>query len=277
MFSELAKDECIAAAPVLATRAHVYDTMAIDREGVPWVLTASGSRLPLVLPRVVTSDGRDEVANQFASSLSMALDNEESAALDSGRVVDLVDACGSSVTAVYSDGERVRISAQVALPEGLSRRALEALSFAISPEEFAELFKAYLRDSRNTVTPSQQWRVLAEVVVSMWGAGVSSPPPVTTDSTLLRLGRRLGRKNPPVTTQQISGPSSGAPQVLLALHLVAQDCRLASSTEADLLLITPVLAQIAAAIGRYDWFDYWARLAPFVAGSILQSREYRLQ
>lgn len=269
--------ECTAAAPVLSTRADVFDTLVIDKEGALWILTASGSRLPVNLPRVVTADGRDEVANQFASSLSMALDRDRATAIEN-RLVDLVDANGSSVTAVYSDGERVRVSAQVALPTGLARRALEALSFALAPGEYAELFQAYLPASpQSAKTSGQQWRILAQAILMKCGVGASVPAVATTDPTLLRLARRVGLKNISERMPPSTGPSPSTPHVLLALHLVAQDCRLSSSTEADLLLIVPIIAQLAATLARHDWLDYWTRLVPAaVEASNLPSRELLL-
>lgn len=263
--SEVRKVECIAAAPVLATRAHVFDTLAIDMDGALWVLGPSGSRLRVDVPRLLTVDGRDEVANQFASSLSMAL--EGNVGTMDRRLVDLVDPCGSNVTAVYSDGERVRISVQVALPFGLSRRALEALSFALEPEQYAELSVEFLGNAADlsSATPSQQWQALARVILSKCGVTGSVPDTLTTDPTLLRLARRLRQRTaPPGTAAQSATLAASTPHVLLALHLVAQDCRLSSSVEADLLLIVPVLAQLAAALKRNDWLDYWTRLMPAV-------------
>lgn len=256
--------ECLAAAPVLATRAHVYDTLAVDLEGVPWILTPSGGRISVTIPPV---PAERDVANQFASRLSMAVDGAR-------RIVDLVEASGPNVTAVYSDGERVRISTEVALPEGLCRRAMEALSYALAPDVYAELFEAYLGSALGATAPSAQWRVLANVILSKCGVGVAAPLSITTDPTLLRLSRRLGRESPAMAAPQSVSPAACTPEVLLALHLVAQDCRLASTTEPDLLLIAPVLTQLAAAVGRRDWSDYWARLMPSaIERASLPSRE----
>ncbi|GMK53601.1 hypothetical protein CspeluHIS016_0101870 [Cutaneotrichosporon spelunceum] len=251
VFSEVRMVECLAAAPVLATRAHVYDTLTVDLEGAAWVLTPFGGRLPVAIPQVPADL---DVANQFASRLGLAVGPR--------RLVDLVEASGPNVTAVYNDGERVRISTKITLPEGLCRRAMEALSYALTPEVYGELFEAYLGRALGVRSPLEQWRILADVILSKCGIGAAVPAPVTTDPTLLRLVRRLGRTTPAVAASQSVGPAACTPVILLALHLVAQDCRLASTTEPDLLLIAPVLTQLAAAVERHDWVDYWARLMP---------------
>ncbi|BEI82995.1 hypothetical protein CcaverHIS002_0308630 [Cutaneotrichosporon cavernicola] len=251
VFSEVRMVKCLAAAPVLATRAHVYDTLAVDLEGAAWILTPSGGKLSVTIPQVPADL---DVANQFASRLGLAVGPL--------RLVDLVEPSGMNVTAVYNDGERVRISTDITLPKGLCRRAMEALSYALAPEVYAELFEAYLGRTLGVKSGLEQWRVLADVILSKCGIGAAAPTPVTTDPTLLRLARRLGRKPPTMAEPQSVGPAACAPEIILALHLVAQDCRLASTTEPDLLLIAPVLAQLTAAVGRRDWLDYWARLMP---------------
>jgi anaphase-promoting complex subunit 1 len=264
-FSEVRMIECLAAAPVLATRALVYDTLAVDLEGVPWLLTPSSGRLPINIFYVDV----EAVANHFATGLKLAVDGVR-------HVVDLTEASGSNVTAVYDDGQRVRVSAQTWLPEGLCRRAMEALSYALAPDVYAELSEAYLNSafSVGAHSPSEQWQALADVVLSKCGLGVEAPSTVTTDPTLLRLARRVGRKSKKVAAPQSVGPAACTPEVLLALHLVAQDCRLASTTEPDLLLIAPIISQLASAVGRRDWLDYWARLMPSaIEGASFSSRE----
>ncbi|CAK9780760.1 hypothetical protein CC85DRAFT_277308 [Cutaneotrichosporon oleaginosum] len=254
-FSEVCMMECLAAAPVLATREQVYDTLAVDLEGVTWILTPSGGRLRIGINHLSTE--RD-VANQFAARLSMGVKG------DDRRLVDLVDASGSNVTAVYADGERVRISTVVVQPRGLCQRVMEALSYALAPEVYAELFETYLGSGLEAKSPLEQWRTLADIILTKCGIGAQISPTPTTDPTLLRLARRLGRKYPATLARPSGGLAVCTTEVLLALHLVAQDCRLASTTEPNLLQIAPVITQLAAAVGRPDWLDYWARLMPSI-------------
>jgi len=56
--------------------------------------------------------------------------------------------------------------------------------------------------------------------------------------------------------------ASLASAVLIALHMVAQDCRLAQSRQGELTRISSLVLDLCAATGTEDWYDYWMRIKP---------------
>lgn len=267
---------CVAAVPVLATRTNVLDTLLLAEDGSLNLFSASSHQMAVQIPRVLTADGRDEVAHKLAASLSMVLDGDGEVVTSERRVVDLLDASGSKVTVLYSDGDRLRVSLDFEPPQGVASRCLEALSYALSQNEFAQLSEAFLAELQQQIAPQRsevdtQWRTLSNVLYTM--CGLTPSPELDTrtellsswstqsDPVLRRLARRIGRA-PASTTAETVRPHSLTPNVLLALHLVAQDSRLSSATASWLTHLAPVLLRLSAAIGREDWVDYWRRLMP---------------
>lgn len=274
VFHELRATKCLGAAPIIATRTSVLETIVATPDGL-YLLSASGRKTPIEVNRVSTVDGRDEVARQLAFSLSMTLDGNGNSSR--GGIVDIVDANGSRVTVVYSDGERVRVSLDFTLPQGLVRRSMEALSYALSPLEYEELTEACIAKLQSIphwkrLEPGELWRVFAEVLCVKCGLP-SSPVPdmredmlsswaTQSDPVLRRLALRVRSSRAQAGMQPPVNPAPSTPRILLAMHLIAQDCRLACTTEADLSLLAPMILRLASAIGRADWVDYWRRLMP---------------
>ncbi|WOO83833.1 Negative regulator of mitosis [Vanrija pseudolonga] len=270
---------CVAAVPVLATRSNVLDTLLLAEDGSLNLFSASSHQMAVQIPRVLTADGRDEVAHKLAASLSMVLDGDGEVVSSERRVVDLLDASGSKVTVVYSDGDRLRVSLDFEPAQGVACRCLEALSYALSQNEFAQLSEAFLAELQQQMAPQRsevetQWRTLSNVLYTMCGL-TPSPEHDTrvellsgwstqSDPVLRRLAQRIKmvERTPASTTADTVRPHSLTPNVLLALHLVAQDSRLSSATASWLTHLAPVLLRLSAAIGREDWVDYWRRLMP---------------
>lgn len=268
IFTEVQATPCLAAAPIKSTRPALYDVLVLTLEGGLVIDTCGlSAHIPVDVPNVVPTDGRDEVARKLAISLSMVRD----AGGDTNpRIIDLVDAVDSRVTAVYSDGDRARLSLDFTLPHGLTRRCLEALVYALPHDEFAEFLRDFLLNLQGSKSTSEvQWDTFASVLCTKCGLGGSAEkkdilfsPSISGDAVLNRLAERL--RLPPESKHPASPvtPVPSAEQVLLLLHIVAQDCRLAVTTESDLLSLAPLLMRFAAALGRTDWLDYWQRLVP---------------
>lgn len=281
IFTEVQAMPCLAAVPIKSTRPDLYDNLVLTLEGDLVIDTCGlSARIPVDVPNVVPTDGRDEVARKLAISLSMVRDAGGNA---NSRIIDLVDAVNSRVTAVYSDGDRARLSLDFTLPHGLTRRCLEALVYALPHDEFAEFLQDFLLNLQGRrSTPEVQWDTFASVLCSKCGLGSSAEkkdilfsPSISGDSVLSRLAERL--RLPPESKQSAAPvtPVPSAEQVLLLLHIVAQDCRLATSTESDLLALAPLLMRFASALGRTDWLDYWQRLVPAaLERATLAPREY---
>lgn len=267
--------------PVVSTRPGLFGGLVLTTDGDLVIESCRlSARIQVNVPPVVMSDGRDEVARKLAISLSMVRDVGDD---PTPRIIDLVDPVGPRVTAVYSDGDRVRLSLDYTLPEGLTRRCLEALVYALPHNEFAEFLQDYLLNLQGRESSAEeQWDTFVHVLSSKCGLGgmpsakdMLLSPKVNGDAVLGRLAERLRLPPEGKSSFAIADPVPGAEQVLLFLHIVAQDCRLRSTTEPDLLLLAPLLMRFAAGLGRADWLDYWKRLVPTANEmTVLPSREF---
>lgn len=278
-FSKASTLSCIAAFPILSTRRDVFDLVCLDTKGDLHVWCASSAlEMDVAIPNVTAEDGRDEVANQFASSLSMALDGNGAAVSHARTIVGLADANGSCVSVVYSDGAQVRVSLDCTPPPGIVARTLESLSYTLSNDLFGYLFRTYLLEVNRLPTHerrdrSKLWRLLSRILLDEFGLTPTVNNDGWSDSIMRQLALRVKRSNSGGNDNRSSPEPSldsltratNMPKVLVALHLLAQDCRLSSTTESDLPLLAALIIPLAATIGRQDWVDYWTRLVPKVA------------
>ena len=287
--SEIYAISCVSAIPVLATRHDVSDTLIVTTEGSLAIITSSGRRLTLNIPKQL-SDGRDEVAYKLASSLNMTVDDDD---LMDGRrpdqkVVNLLDPVGSRCTVIFEDGKQIRISADLRIHHELLRRCFEALSNVLSEEGFF-ILKRELLAQMNSLSAVQRrsdaaiWAVFSKVLQQMLGFSVSdvqqsafgtllSRATEASDPITRRLAGVVRDRHSPHDNDSLTGettlifgemlPLFDAAPVILVLHLVAQDCRLSSTRRADLLRMAPLVIDIAARIGKVEWQDYWMRLMP---------------
>lgn len=287
--SQLRKTECLAAVPVISTRHAIADSLLLSADGNMSLVTSQGQSIPVGLP-VTHGDGRDEVARRMASSLSMQINGDDSMGgrIDGQRIVGLEHPTGSRVTLVYEDGESVRVSVDFMVKDRLVRQCLEAASYALSPSSFfilkrellGRLCEAPAADSRGA------WNIFSESVRLLLGfnrdrssASAFGQLIAVAKTGRHLLARKLAAKCDRGQGSRIASGSTNqllygekldpaeAPSLLLALHLVAQDCRCIADRQADIILLAPLLQELAGHLGLVNWWDYWERLVPRTSSS----------
>ncbi|WVQ81869.1 hypothetical protein IAT38_003996 [Cryptococcus sp. DSM 104549] len=284
----------LSAIPVLSTRASlyptapnsdIYDTLVLPAGGGDPYLLASGSTLPLAIPRNPRAGG-EEVASRLARSLSVGSSLLRAAnGSDEKTPMKLVDPVGPRFTAVYADGESTRLSAFAPISDELTQRCLEALA-TVLPGTFAALQQEVLLGVAGLGAAERGdgevvWGVFETVVrgmVEISGEegkagfeGVLHAAKASHDPVARRLAARVASRHPP------SLPISSRPPlllgktipendttagVLLVLHLVAQDCRLSMRRRKGMKGLVGLVSDLAMRVGRADWFDYWERVMP---------------
>jgi anaphase-promoting complex subunit 1 len=272
---------CLSASPVLSTRHSVFDTLILHPDHTLSIHTSGNRSIPVIIPHS-DSDGRDELPRQLASSLSMVLDDSASMSHHTGhrKMMMLKDEVGTRCTAVFVDGEQARMTFDFRIRSGLSRKCFEALSYILPAEAFFALKKKLLLRLQAGTTETV-WDSFSQSVRALLGFSATSPhlSPLdsltskaenTSDSTTRRLAARVRARRPTPSTgaTDVSASSTDvefsetAAPILLALHLVAQDCRLSMRSRGDLKKVVALILDIAGQIGRIDWWDYWMRLLP---------------
>ena len=224
----------------------------------------------------------------------MALDEDVSMGRNhkDPRIVDLLDPVTSRCTVVTQEGQRIRISAQLVVIGRLSRQCFAALGQSLPAADFF-LFKRELLAQLNYLSLSQRrsrtaiWRVFSATVLGIFGLPHSTEthaskqslprnPATLSDPITRRLAIAVRTRFPsqdpksskptwqPAFGEKLEPSATGA--VLLALHLVAQDCRLSSTRQEDLSMLATLLIELAGRMGRMDWQDYWIRVMPTSVG-----------
>lgn len=280
--TQIRKVECLAAVPVISTRHGIADTLILSADGSMSISTSQGHPIQVGLP-TTPCDSRDEVARRMASSLSMQINGDDSMGgrTDGQRITGLGHPTGSRVTLVYEDGESVRVSVDFTVRDRLVKQCLEAASYALSASGFLILKRELIGRLRQVSVADRRgiWRVFSETVRDLLDLNQSSSA-ATTFGQLLdgakhgqhRLARKLAAKcyrdeSPVVnrTNQLLYGEKldpAEAPSLVLALHLVAQDCRCMADREPDIVLLGPLLQELAGHLRLVNWWDYWRRLVP---------------
>ena len=149
---------CKSALLVLSARHTVFDTIVLSQAGELQLVTSFGRLIPLSVPKS-PNDGRDEVARRIASSLSMALDDDDDMGVRAAErsLVELVDPAGTRCTAIFEDGEKLRISVDFRIDCDPSRQCFEALSCVLPVEGLFSLKREVLmgvQRSDQTTMPS---------------------------------------------------------------------------------------------------------------------------
>ena len=276
---------------MLCTRHGIYDTLVLIPGGHLEIITSSGRRIPLSIPKQL-GDGHEEVARKLAFSLSMARDDDDnmSGCNADREIVDLLDPAGPRCSVRVKNGKQIRIFVDLNVRHNLVRRCLEALSCVLSPESFF-IFKRELLVQINRMPAVQRradhaiWDCFLVVVLGALGFPVPSLLRSPFDKLLTQartssscIARRLAEgvrsshasineDSPTMGSHMICDErlkSSEAASILIALHLLAQDCRLSSSWQIELTRLASLLVEISGRIGRMDWQDYWIRLIPHV-------------
>lgn len=199
------------------------------------------------------------------------------------RMTSLQDSVGSTFTIRYEDGEISRFSADLVIRNPLVQRCLESISYAIPPLSFFVLKRELLSrlETLESRCSESSWGIFGDTIREMFGLQVQVHPATSfgrlvnnsqtsADPIMRRLanastGRRHSSETSYETRKAWCGEYLSTPDVvpiLLALHFVAQDCRLSSARSVDIDKIAGLIMDLASMAGRLDWWEYWKRLVP---------------
>jgi anaphase-promoting complex subunit 1 len=276
---------CASAVQALSTHHEVFDTVIL-RDGELRILTTSGQHIPVNLSPGL-SDVRDELPQQLAARLSMELDRDGPPSHHrTKRITSLIDAYDERVSVRLDDGEPLRLKLDHRLEDSLVRQCLEAIG-CILPSQALFTLKQELLSSTQAPNIFRRrdiaciWEAFAQTVRTLLGMPAqraSGTPPlggISNCAITARLALRASTKRQPDVppddlTKNIARfpsptpgfDSSSASAVLIALHMVGQDCRLAHNRQDDLARTSALILELCAAVGAKDWYDYWMRLTP---------------
>ncbi|TYJ53105.1 hypothetical protein B9479_006286 [Cryptococcus floricola] len=256
--------KCLSAVPVLATRIPTFSRAA--REGVHDVL-------------FLTLEGRTQLMTSGRKILPFHVPVEDGTTISS-----LTDASGPHFTAVYEDGSAKQYSAAMRIRHELTEQCFLALSGSLSAEEFYQYkieFLSSLQQLKPWETNDEErvWGVFVRVLEGILGvdhdqveqhgfggvmqAGLGSADPISRRlASLLEISTGPLSKPSSTHAPRHTLPPQRAVSLLLAIHLVGQDQRLALSKQRDLERVAGLIIRLAIHVGRKDWVDYWERLVP---------------
>jgi len=240
---------CQSAVPLISTRPGISDVLALSTDGALELVTSGGRNIPLTVA-------------WLASPTAAVGDSSNHRVM-----ADLTDPVGTRFTAVMTDGERLRVSADFIMSDPLVRMCVEAISLNVAAQSFYLLKRELMLHARSMTKradPADIFRVFADVVSSMLGCSPSSPvAPTDAVGPILRryTSRRRGQQDSAAMSCASALQATDTAPVLLALHLVAQNCRLFSHSR-YLDSLAPLVLQLAHRLDKLDWVDHWMRIAP---------------
>ncbi|GAA5839235.1 hypothetical protein JCM9279_002636 [Rhodotorula babjevae] len=246
--------QALSAVPVLATRRDVLDLLYLRPDQSLALVTADGKEFVVPSPQ-----------------------------LPLGRTIASLDGNGSStVLLTLDDGSRRLTTFTPPEPGALATACLEALAAALPLDDYVKLQSAVFEREREHEAAAwarsktaRRELALQLVLDELFGAQPRAPPTSPFDEMVQRTSSSLepGASNPlarlRASPSALAPPAApGAPSplrehdeaILLALHLLAQDARLASGSEDEVRALGRWVARLAAAKGLVGWVDYWRRL-----------------
>ncbi|KAI6022871.1 hypothetical protein BKA83DRAFT_463602 [Pisolithus microcarpus] len=257
--------------PIRSTRAEIWDLLVVKPGGTVSIFTHGLYDLPIQL-------------RLSASRSVQTQDADESSNLEIKNVVAAKWECISSVTLICSGGENYRGRFDMIPQDSLVSQALRVLALVLPKQEAFDLHRKFLE----AWTPHYFWTSsngefhalslaisfvleLKPVYPFKDGKPPSSPWDkfchLTANSRSFADDPALQRLKLPVspTSRQYFfftlKPNPLLAPVLYALHMLAEDLRLTVHRYDSLLLLVPLVCQIAH-ITRPEWVDYWKRLCP---------------
>ena len=277
---------CTAASRIQSI-SETYDLVVLQ-EGTLRVLLSAEHPIHVQLPRILLS-AQDESPVQLASTLDTGLSlHGNSPDYRSRRITDLKDGNRQRISVCFNDGESARISLDYRVRDPLVRQCVNAASSVLpSNAVFALRKELYLSLKADTVSlraSQSPWKAFAQVVRSIFdipshphsrrsSAQCSSECTITARLAERTASTPSGNLTSLPVTKSASSLRDRSPgfdalslhAVLLALHMVGQDCRLAQSRHNDLKKVSSLLMELCAAAGEEDWYDYWMRIMPLSA------------
>lgn len=267
--SYLTTIDAVSVVPVGATRKEIWDLLAVKSDGSVTIFTHGLQQLPIALasaqPRSAASEGKNTL-------------------VPIAGITSIKSACVSSVTLLCAGGETYRGKFDMLPRDRLVNQALQALSLIIPAKDAFTMHLEFLRtwSLRNFSTSSNlEFHALAYALIKTLDLGLSYPggcdATVSTDWEEF-FSRSNNVRNfqddpalqhltlpPRLRSRQFSlvaaKPNPLLGPVLYALHMLAEDLRLVVYRHDSLVLLVPLVCQVAHII-RPEWADYWKRLCP---------------
>ncbi|KAI5993715.1 hypothetical protein F5J12DRAFT_858509 [Pisolithus orientalis] len=257
--------------PIRSTRAEMWDLLAVKPGGTVSVLTHGLYDLPIQLRLSASCDVQTQGADRPSDS-----EVKNIVAVKWGSI--------SSVTLICSSGENYRGRFDMIAQDPLVSQALQVLALALPKQEAFDVHRKFLEawsPHYFRTCLNMEFHALSLAISSVLELSPVYPfkddkPPSTPWDKFCHLAansrsfaddpalQRLKLPVSPVSRQYFLftlKPNPLLASVLYALHMLAEDLRLTVHRYDSLLLLVPLVCQIAHII-RPEWVDYWKRLCP---------------
>lgn len=265
--SALSQTHAISIAPLRATRDTVWDAIVLRPGNELFLFTHGLCELPLVLDRKINTLD------------SMHID--ESSHSRENNIVSIEDSTHSSVTLVYKDGSKTRVTIDLVPNDITTCQVFHVLAQTLSNEYSFALHKAFLEiwSGRNfSTSDGVEFDCFEEAVAKTFNLENVLPPSGSKENAweALSLCQAHNRfvadpalsqlKVPPCLRKRTQFVHTTPPHrmlgpILYALHTMGEDMRLSPHRYEDLLRFASLICRIANII-RPEWADYWKRLCP---------------
>lgn len=263
----------ISIASVRATRDKVWDAIVVKPDGRLALFTHGLREISLDL----------ESRNRRADRMDVDGGSESNVPGCQRKVIAIEGANFSSVTLVYSDGSKVRISVDLVPKDFLTTRSLQVLAQTLPAGYCFALHRTFLEIwslKRFSMLKGAEFDCFELALTrvfnlkdntqpvshanSAWQALSHSPSHgrFSADPALGRL-ELPPRVDAPKPFKQTNRPHNMLAPILYALHTMGEDMRLSPNRYEDLLRLASLICRIAFVI-RPEWADYWKRLCPDV-------------
>ncbi|KAG2076443.1 hypothetical protein BDR04DRAFT_1148887 [Suillus decipiens] len=262
--------EAVAIASIRATRGDIWDLLAVKKDGSLSVFTHGLQELRIQLRLAQAWNGDNS-------------DSFEVISLD--HVVALKHVCVSSVYMEMSDGKVYYARLDMTPRDPLVTQAIQVLALVLPKAQAFDLHRSFLESwSRRyfRTSPGLEFQELTLALFALLDLTLVYPfkkDESTSSSVWERFSamstssrsfnddpalKRLKLPKPPITQHYVLFTTTVNPllaPVLYGLHMLAEGLRLVVLRYDSLMLLIPVICQIAHIV-RPEWADYWKRLCP---------------
>ncbi|KAG2152809.1 hypothetical protein DEU56DRAFT_977198 [Suillus clintonianus] len=262
--------EAVAIAPIRATRGDIWDLLAVKKDGSLSLYTHGLHELRIRLRLAQPWNGDSN-------------DSFEVISLD--HVVALNHVCVSSVFMEMSDGKVYYARLDMTPCDPLVTQAIQVLSLVLPKAQAFDLHRNFLESWSQhyfRTSPGLEFQEFTLALFALLELKLVYPfknDESTSSSVWERFSalstsirsfnddpalKRLKLPTPPTTQHYFLFTLTVNPllaPVLYALHMLAEDLRLVVLRYESLMLLIPLICQIAHII-RPEWADYWKRLCP---------------
>lgn len=267
----LATLEATAIASIRATRADIWDLLAVKKDGSLSLFTHGLHELRIQLRLAQPWNGSNSDSSQV-----VPLDH----------VVALKHVCVSSVYMEMSDGRVYYARMDMSPSDPLVAQAIQVLALVLPKKQAFDLHQKFLESWSQRYFRTSPGIEFQEFMLSLFSLlDLKLVYPFKHEESIINCSvwerfsalstskrsfdddpalKRLKLPTPPATQHYFLFTLNVNPllaPVLYALHMLAEDLRLVVLRYESLMLLIPLICQIAHII-RPEWADYWKRLCP---------------